>query len=154
MITEKTCPYCGKTFIPYRENHTFCSKRCYDFAYKKEHEERLDLSERKCPQCGRMFKPKRRKSVYCSRECREKSLLKGATIKVCKMCGKTFTYNETGRRLYCSQECSDRAYRVTYTKSNRKNGHAAYHKCHTDGCETMTINYWCKKCRREKGLYR
>jgi len=71
--TPKTCPFCGKVFIPpHRQDQTYCSDVCRDKA-KWEKKKRI-LTERICPICEKVFMPTVNKQVCCSPECASKKI--------------------------------------------------------------------------------
>ena len=69
----KTCPFCGKEFIPpHRQDQIYCSDVCRDKA-KWEKKKRV-LTERICLVCGKEFMPTVNKQVCCSPECTFKKI--------------------------------------------------------------------------------
>ena len=105
-MKEKTCAFCGKTFIPKKSKQKYCSHRCAaDSAIKFV----------KCEYCGKLFRDTEgHKLRFCSRSCsgkarHEKSLLnpKPEPVvfhKICEWCGNEFITNMPSQK-YCSKEC-------------------------------------------------
>ena len=100
---EKTCPVCGKKFVPPRTklNQICCSSTCHAIRITKP------LIEKICPVCGKSFAVKRRdsKQICCSPACGYIHRTK-ETKKICPICGKEFTVNGKNKRTTtCSPSC-------------------------------------------------
>ena len=100
---EKTCPVCGKKFVPPRTklNQIYCSSVCNAIRKKKP------LIEKICPVCGKSFAVKHRdsKRIFCSHDC-SYICKKKYTKKICPICKKEFIVNaKNKRKKTCSPSC-------------------------------------------------
>ena len=86
-MINKTCKFCGKTFLARSNNRKYCSKKCTD----------LDKKGKKPWNKG---VPMRTES--------KKKLQKQKIELVCLHCGKKFLVypSDANKRKYCSKECS------------------------------------------------
>lgn len=62
---RKTCPSCGKEFVPHRRETLYCSGECYRKRQGKE-----EFKKRECVVCGNPFLPTHRDTRTCSLDCR------------------------------------------------------------------------------------
>lgn len=62
LAHESQCQTCGKTFRPWKQGQTFCSRECYRTRGKTR-------TARACERCGQMFQPKTDGSRFCGRAC-------------------------------------------------------------------------------------
>jgi hypothetical protein len=124
-----TCKHCGKTYQPKCTNRTtYCSRECAFAAQAKAKAARLEMLSpftrvyrNTCIVCGKCWLAKRASTV-CSSECSDERVRrrfreiaaakKDLTPHLCKQCGVLFVaqYGD-GRRVFCSRQCSVRAYR-------------------------------------------
>lgn len=115
---ERTCPECGKTFMPKADKQVLCSVQCRNIRGTKAN--RVDRS---CP-CGNELPSfSQTHSLYCSEECRAKygkpmgrqrDDAKWKT-RTCRNCDKSFEIRTSSRSPghYCSNECAKRHTKTT-----------------------------------------
>lgn len=86
--TQRTCAYCGRSFIPKYRNSTCCSRRCSIQASHLKHRlKRCEYMRKRrirlrygsdavqmiqCKECGETFRQNRVGHVFCSATCRDK----------------------------------------------------------------------------------
>jgi hypothetical protein len=111
----KQCIVCGIGFETPQSKAKYCSRKCSISGRKP-----IRLYDRTCSHCGKEFHPKigGNKGLYCSRECafaakavrsqekkaHEARAKEQALIKVCRVCGITYTANNIASKI-CSDEC-------------------------------------------------
>lgn len=149
-LTERTCKYCGKTYLaPGYSVKKFCSDDC---------EEKYKKSTLMCAYCGKPVildhEPTKQEysrpaRAYCNETCRQKAkqkeLIERYGIRNCAWCGKEFI---SSNKKFCSRKCSaeyewahrDKTQKVclncgkTYSSQNSKFCSKAcydeYHKTH------------------------
>lgn len=111
---EKTCEYCGASFIAKTTLAKYCSERCLREADKANKRGYKEKPLKICEQCGEEFPANRSGQKFCSKKCyrryRAININKtcfnhGELTKICIICGKEFqTYRS--RKTTCSDECS------------------------------------------------
>ncbi|MCI8623781.1 MAG: hypothetical protein HFG26_08975 [Provencibacterium sp.] len=67
----KTCPVCGKAFIPHIKTQTYCSARCR--AIQRAAEQAKERYTVRCTVCGREFQAGYKHAHYCGAKCREQA---------------------------------------------------------------------------------
>lgn len=130
---EKTCEYCGASFLAKTTLAKYCSERCLREADKANKRGYKEKPLKICEQCGKEFPVNRSDQKFCSKKCYsryraihiEKTCFDhGELTKTCSVCGKEFKTNKT-RKYTCSIECrkyrhdrqSDRRYKGIKTNS-------------------------------------
>ena len=88
-IVYRKCKYCGKEFIPRRNNNIYCSFECKT---KAGHEAYYKNNTEKCKESSRVYR----------------AAHKEKKIAVCVICGKTFESKKV-TALYCSEHCRTEA---------------------------------------------
>lgn len=84
QIEERPCVHCGISFMPLRPKAKYCSTKCYNKAYRNQHQEGDALEqadeliqpqtiERACAYCNNLFTPKESYERYCSTPCYKKA---------------------------------------------------------------------------------
>lgn len=68
----KTCPVCGRRFIPRIKAQAYCSAGCRDRQKAAEQQARKQYTVR-CTLCGREFQAGNQHALYCSGECRNQA---------------------------------------------------------------------------------
>lgn len=126
-LGQKQCRICGKWFTPGRINQIACSKECSKINQQR-HRTEWNNRERDKRIADAAVRGDKRSVTIVPTIGYGKTVVRGNNkpwtppIKRCKICGKEFEA-KTGRQVYCSQECSQRAkfaYQATYYKRNRK----------------------------------
>ena len=97
---EKTCEFCGKSYMSNYKTKKYCSRLCGNKARGT-----INSKQITCSECGKVFTAKSRKSKYCSRPCMIKSCKKKKLTYKCKHCDKTFSPRCTGRVTFCTRDC-------------------------------------------------
>lgn len=110
-VTDRACPVCGATFLPYRNGkrvQRFCSPACGARADVRR------LAPRNCEECGSPFAPKSGLGRYCSGQCRRRVAdrsrprrerqARGWKTAICPWCDHRFQ-TRNGSRC-CSLRCA------------------------------------------------
>ena len=102
MPREKTCEFCGKTFVLKRNyGQRFCSHSCH---YAWQRSNRVTVV---CPVCGTEFtKVKTSEQKFCSKRCYAKFINERDKTKICPICGISFIPHNHGKRSCCSRQCN------------------------------------------------
>ena len=125
---EKTCEYCGASFLAKTTLAKYCSERCLREADKANKRGYKEKPLKICEQCGKEFPVNRSDQKFCSKKCYsryraihiEKTCFDhGELTKTCSVCGKEFKTNKT-RKYTCSIEC--RKYRHDRQSDRRYKG--------------------------------
>lgn len=73
MSIEVRCAYCGAIFIAHSRKAKWCSKKCKDIVFRRQHgirvNPRIEPYHKICVVCGKSFDTFRETSVTCSHEC-------------------------------------------------------------------------------------
>ncbi len=166
-IAERTCVYCGKTYIGQGEK--YCSQACNGRARRTRYGERVcqccgktyegfgalycssvcqtEVRKRRvtltCEQCGAVFeRPASAASHrFCSRECKGLASRKPVPERLCEQCGKPFTgaYHHT---RFCSLECSGLAHRSQLERTCRHCGKTFVVQLHRANAEYCSNPCW------------
>lgn len=80
------------------------------------------------------------------------------TIKICKICGKSFSIIYNGQRVYCSKQCAKKAFNV-YMKNRHHTGSKIYNKlcpiCNKSFKTIRSYNKYCAdQCKQHATLLR
>tara|TARA_R110000822_G_scaffold31474_4_gene91116 strand:- start:1273 stop:2070 length:798 start_codon:yes stop_codon:yes gene_type:complete len=116
----KICPECKKEFVPKKDKTKrtkkfFCSTKCYQKTYKRNHRKPLRILN--CENCNKEIRTRRHWQRYCSKECLNKSEVTANNwkkqnqkrkiiikIKNCLQCNEEFLPKQN-RAKYCSRKC-------------------------------------------------
>lgn len=114
---EKTCPVCGKSFIPNSHSQKYCSDDCCKKIRRVR--ERKGWPERVCVGCGKTFRMTNGRQKYCP-ACMQKKYGRTPTHEgSCEFCGKTFITSQPERK-YCSADCRAAAHLDKVRKTPRE----------------------------------
>jgi hypothetical protein len=114
-LTERACPVCSHTFMPYRSGgrvQTYCSVACASRADVRR------LPPQRCEECGEAFVPKDRRGRWCSPICCGRSRerhrparpARGKRVaRPCEWCGDQFTSRVFQQSRFCSIRCAGAA---------------------------------------------
>ncbi len=107
-LKEKTCPVCGKKFVPQHKHFVCCSRACSIVHFT------TPPLEKTCPICGKKFTvtARQKTKVYCSVKCRNIASTRKHIEKICPVCQKNFIAKRN-KQIYCSQACAGISRRVS-----------------------------------------
>ena len=113
---SKTCPACGKDFMPPDWRADFCSRRCSKLK---------DLPSKTCERCGKSFRKDPDWSLahwsrrrFCSLPCRGSG--RPRTYRTCAYCDTRFWTDHGTRPKYCGQACYFLSLRTERYPVNRR----------------------------------
>lgn len=120
LSTPRSCPHCGKMFVPIKVTQYCCSSKCSEAELRHRRAMEKKLPVRTCEICGQTYQPRTKTQRFCSSICRTKhgfSVLKEKggkrgsyvplkdTVYECVICGKQF-HPKIRNQKCCSPECS------------------------------------------------
>lgn len=124
-MTHRTCPICGRDFLPRSASHKYCTAGCKGAVKTLQNRAAAERAasgnavpmnaQRACAVCGEMFEPRGwRQSICLSLACvRERNRLAkikerlGAEDVQCAVCGQLFSRASSSSRVTCSRACRD-----------------------------------------------
>lgn len=123
---EKTCRWCGKTFIATHGNQKYCSPECRQQYVEDKKLGEKQSSEKTCPVCGTVFTVNSSSHKYCSERCQRKAAyakkkgiaLSRAGEKICPVC-KTPFITTNAHKIFCSKRCQRIVNRYKYGDCDR-----------------------------------
>jgi len=124
MLTN--CEYCKKEYYIRpshykRNNHHFCSKKCYGLAETGDNNPAWKNNFIRCPICGEEFKPKQQQ-IYCSQKCMGiADHLKNSKKAQCIVCGKEFETKKSLNPVTCSKKCANKLHSIAMTSEGNPN---------------------------------
>lgn len=97
-----------------------CSRACYLNSLKNTHPHNFQAIYKKCLYCGKKFhvplnKIKDGKGKYCSKACQIKDC---SVTRVCKGCGKTFSFPRWQNKICCSLSCNAKWKKIKNKEKN------------------------------------
>ena len=148
----RTCPVCGKTFVPRRPVQKYCSSGCRRYANRhgaNDVREEMPVTapvirEFNCLKCGktvRVTNPADGRMKFCSQHCeklfwKHSKKVKPLTVYrqfVCRQCGKNVLIVDPldRRRFFCSRQCRVRWF-IEQNKAKKKDENEKTAACQTE----------------------
>ena len=107
ILSESTCPCCGKTYRPRRATQTTCSRKCS--TRRTGDQKQVSRETRTCSACGSNFWIKASsKQRFCSHPCSVGNTSRQAKMlgRTCEWCSSQFVVPSTSPKRFCDTRCS------------------------------------------------